>query len=358
MSSTPAPWAADTPTLLQNTLGHIARGWVTPGTGADIPLDILDGTVSFDEGRTPRVTANLTCAIPDRTLVDQIDPRLSGRRVVVQVGYRRPDGTEDVNQLADLMLRGRVLSYPNNTMRLTAASDEAKLLDDAPSNGGSVSTTGAKAAIAAVFTAASLPATITDTTGDATAFSISPLGDKWDAVEDITDQINADFYGTGAADTYALAPVPVLGTVAHTISTGNGGTITDADHTLDRDGWFNRIYLEHLWRDAAGADQRVVYIKDATGPYAPTAGNRRTLHVTRNTPTNGTKIAAAATSLSKRAVTRGRSVPLTAIAAYWLRPGDTVATTLPNVDPERHLLASVDFRLADGLMDITTRLPE
>lgn len=360
MSATPEPWALDSPTLLKNTLGHVTRAWVSSPSDTDIELNVIDGTLSFDEGRTPRVTADLSCAIPEAALLDIIDPRLAGRRVILEAGYRRPDGTEDVQQIANLMLRGRALSYPDNTMRITATSDEAKLLDDSPSNGGTVTATGAKNAIAAVFSAASIPATITDSTGNATAFSIDPLGDKWDAVEDITDQIGADFYGTGAAaDDYVLTARPALASsAAHTVTTGNGGTITDGTYRLDRDDWFNRVFLEHTWRDSTDADKRVAAVGNATGVYAPSTGNVRTLHVVRNTPSTAAKAATAAQTLANRQATRGRSMSLTAISAYWLRPGDTIAALLPDIDPERHLLSSVTFRLGDGLMDLTTRLPE
>ena len=361
MSATPAPWAADTPTLLQNTLEHIARAWVTVSGGSDIELNVLDGTVSFDEGRTPRCSVELTCAIPAREQLTNIDPRLTGRRLVVQTGYRRPDGTEDVQTLADVQLRGRALNWPDNTMRLTALGDEAKLMDAAPAAPFTLTESGASNAIAALLESAGIGYILQGSaTVDLTAFSIDPVNDLWDAIEDVCDQIGADFYATAVrSQEYQLDYRPTLAaTAAYTVATGAAGTITGAAYSIDRDEWHNAVFLEHVWRDAADADHRVAARKDATGTYAPSSGNRRILHVVRSNPTTAAKAATAAQTLANRQTTKGRSMGVTAISAYWLRPGDTIAGALPDRDTERHLLASVTFRLADGLMDLSTRLPE
>jgi hypothetical protein len=361
VSVTPAPWAADTPTLLSNTLGHIVRAWVTVSGGSDVDLQVTDGSVSFDESRTPRVTADLTCAIPAADALRTIDPRMAGRRVVIQAGYRRPDGTEDVQTLANLMLRGRSLNYPANTMRLTAASDEAKIMDAAPADLFTLSETGAQNAIARLLESAGLSYILQGAaTADLTAFSIDPVNDLWDAIEDVCDQIGADFYATAARENeYQIDYRPTLATTpAYTVTTGAAGTMTDGAHSIDRDGWFNAVYIEYRWRAWNNLDALIFARADATGTYAPTAGNRRILKLTRNTPTTATKAATAAQTLANRQATKGRAMDLTAVSAYWLRPGDTVAGKLPDRDTERHLLSSVTFRLADGLMDLSTRLPE
>ena len=124
--------------------------------------------------------------------------------------------------------------------------------------------------------------------------------------------------------------------------------------------WANQVILRYKWTDAGGADHRIIGSRRVTsGPYAAVAPNIRAYLEDRDTPTTQAEADAAAAALVARTVTRGRALRIATIAAYWVRPGDTVGPiTLPTGDPETHLVAAVAFNLRTGLMNLATRLPD
>lgn len=346
----------DTPALLSGQLSHVVRARVVLPTGVTVELDELDGTVDWDERRTPRVEARITCRAPvDVDELAQVDARL-GARLVVDAGYLRPDGFENVIELCNLGLRSRRVSRPGDTMALVAQSDEALVLDDAPSSGGSAVGASTTAAITAVIQAVLPSVTPTVTASAGAAINESPLGDKWTRVEDLADRIDAKVYDDGTR-AWFIAPTPTsLANPLHTLRIGQDGTITRTDKELGRDEWFNRVFLTHDWVDTGGTRHIVVAVKSIlSGPYAATTGNVRTLEVRRETSISQGGADAAAQAMVNRTVTRGHNDALTAVSAYWLRPGDPVTV----VDVEgalTQLVSTIAFHLRPGLMDLTTRL--
>lgn len=354
-----APWSTDTPELLTRPLTH--RSTVTlAGNGTDLTLELTDGRVTFDETRAPRVSAQLVTRVPEeQQTLDRIDPR-AAVRVQVAAGYVRPDGLDDVQPLVDLGLRTRTVARPEDTLTLEAAGDEALLIDDAPSNGGTASGSSTLAAILQTVRRIfpSLTMTTTGTPAGA-AVNQSPVGDKWQLVADLSDRLGAQTYDNGLRQWFTQLP-PELDDYCLELAVGIGGTLVTSDTSQSRDdGFYNRVFLAYEWTDTGGVDRRIVAVRSITsGPYAAAVGNVRTYQETRNVPTTQAEADAAATSLVKRTVTRGRSFQVTAPSAYWLRPGHTVKLTLPLGDPELHLVTAVTFDLATGFMDVTTRLPD
>lgn len=359
-----APWASDTHDLLRATLSHIARASLVMPDGETFALDLEGGTVAWDETRSPRVQASLTCKVPgDQALLDRMDPR-TGARLVIDAGYRRPDGTQDVQTFVDLGLRSRRVTRPNDQMTLTAAGDEALVIDDAPTNGGSVNRTTTTVAIVAVLQLI-FPGLAVDTTGTPAGAAVSqaPLGDKWTTVLDLADRIEAQVYDNGLRNWYIKVAPTVAALPALDVEVGTEGTIISSDAGMDREeGWANRVFLTYNWTTtAAGVDtpHSMVSVKSITsGVYAATVGNTRTHEETRQIPATQTSADLAATSLVKRTVTRGRTFTVQTISAYWLRPGMTLCVDLPLGGEEWHIVAGVDFDLADGTMRVTTRLPD
>ncbi len=355
------PWSADTPDLLTGTISHVATATLVMPDGEEVPLDLTAGTVGWDETRAPRVTATLTCKVPgDQAMLDRIDPR-TGARLVITAGYRRPDQLLDVQPLADLGLRGRRVSRPSDTMTLTATSDEALVIDNAPSNGGSVSSLTTKAAMVEVIRLI-FPGVTVSTTGapSGPAVTQDPLGDKWTTLADLADRIDTQVYDNGLR-AWFIRPTPTTtADPAVELAVGAAGTLIESDTGLDRDaGWFNRVFLTYEWTDSSNAPHTVVAVRSITsGPYTAVTGNIRTMDERREIPATSTEATAAATSLVTRTVTRGRSFTLRSVSAYWLRPGMTARVSLPLGDPELHLVAAVEFDLAAGTMRVTTRLPD
>ena len=361
-----APYDESTPDLLTRTLTHVVNATIVTQAGDEIPLDLESGSLRWDETQSPRVQANLTCMLPDDpALLWRIDPRL-GTRVVIEVGYLRPEGWYDIHRVADLGLRTRTVHRPDRLLDLEAHSDEALLIDNAPSTSLTLNTATTTAAITTVITSALtpyLPIVVTAPAGP--AVNQTQLdADKWETVADLADGINAQVYDDGLRQWHVAPRVTALAAdPVYELTVGASGTIISASQGLSRvpdvGGWANRVYLRYQWTDTAGTDHLVTSVKQVTsGPYRADTGNVTVLRLEREVATTQARADAAAAALVARTVTRGATFDQTAIAAYWLRPGMTVGITQEVGDRVKHVLSAVEFDLVAGTMRVTPRLPD
>lgn len=354
------PFLPDSPELITGTHSQLVTVVAThPSWPAPIPLEAAEGTLSWDEQRAPRARLLLTCKVPtDPDTLDQLDPRV-GVRLQVSAGYARTDGTQDVHLVADLGLRNRRVTRPQNLLELEAAGDEA-LVIDASAVSTSVSAADEPTAITQLLRLGAPGAAVDVTVDGAAAAAVSPVTDLWSTLDDVADRIDADVYDTGLRR-FQVTPRPAIAAAsAASLKVGANGTIQESDTALSRDEWYNAVRLVYTWANAAGAEQTVVGTAQITsGPFATSgpAGVRRYAE-DRNVPTSQAGATAAAAALLRRLVSRGRSFQLRAVSALWLRPGMTVTVQLPTGNQERHLVAAVSFDLAGGWMDVTTRLPD
>lgn len=366
MSPVTDPFAVDSPDLITRSISHVAAARIVMPDGETIMLDLKPGSaLTWDETTAPRVQATLVCRVPsDPALLTRMDPR-TGARIEIDAGYVRPGGVRDVQTIADLVLRRRPLARPDDTMSLVARSDESLVIDMGPVNAQVISGASTTATIVAILQQcfAGLAPTISSPVGPAVANE--RFDDRWDFIMDLADRIGARVYDDGLRNWF-IAPAPVASTPSHTLAVGSSGTVVSYDESLSRDGdgepsqeWGNAVYLVHEWVDATNVPRRIAaYRRVQSGPYASVAGNIKIVKVERGSSISQANANAAADAIVARAVTRGRSFTATAIAAYWLRPGHTITAALPATDPETHLVQSVRFDLAAGLMDVTTRLPD
>lgn len=357
-----APYSADTPDLLTRSLSHVVAARVVLPDGETVTLDVRGGRLSFDETRSPRVVAEIEARVPiDTALLERIDPRL-GARLEVDAGYVRPGGTRDVHTIADLGLRDREVSRPADTLSLTAFSDEAILIDAAPGAGRTIVAGSTTAALTAVIQAV-LPAVTPTVTAAGGAAVNEQYDDRWDMLTDLADRIEARVYDDGLRSWF-IAPVPVLGAPMVALTVGEDGTLTATRSKISRGDdapqpWANGVFLVHEWTDSGGTDHRIeAYRRITTGVYAAGTGTTKILQVERDSSISQANANAAAAALVARTVTRGRSLTVTGVSAYWVRPGHTADVTLPTGPTERQLVASVEFDLKTGLMDVDTRLPD
>jgi hypothetical protein len=327
--------------------------------GADpVPLDVTDYLLTWDERSAPRVEAELTCRVPDADVLAQLDPR-TGVRVEITAGYVLPGGARDVALVADLGLRRRQVSRPADTMSLNAMSDEALVIDASPVTLGSASGNTIPLAMQAlIFQALTPDPTVTITHPDTTATTVAEIADRWATIADLADSIGAQVFDDGLRH-WHIDPVPAVASVAAAIlKVGTNGTILSSSSTLDRDDWANTVRLRYRWTNALGVDQLVTgSAVVASGPYAPATAGTRVYAEDRETPTTTNQANAAAAALLPRFLSRSRSYTLTAVAAWWLRPGRTVTVQLPTGGQERHLVSRVAFSTG-GRMAVTTRLPD
>lgn len=358
-----APWSSDTPDLLPNVLGHVCQVTATLPDGTDVTLDPEGGTLSFDENRVPRVEARITCRLPDVAVQASLDPR-TNVRLALAAGYVRPNGAQDVQDMVDLDLRDRRINRPRDVMDLTARSDEVLVLDDSPQAGatitGSTVVNAITSAILSSVPTATVDASAVPGPNVGPATTVYPVTDKWSTIADLGDRIGCQVYDAGKR---SWVIEPAMGAIAAPVAylaAGAGGTMTDLDDTLTRDGdWYNRVQLTYEWRDGGGLDRRVIATRSVnSGPYAAVPGSVKTLDLSRGVPTTNPAAIAAADAILSRSVTRGRLTRIVAPSAYWLRPGHTVEVTFPSGDIELHLVSAVEFDFGTGLMTVDTRLPD
>jgi hypothetical protein len=316
----------------------------------------------MDERRAPRITATLTCALPDPDLSALLDPR-TGVRVDIEAGYTRPGGAQDVQPLADLGLRTCAPDLTTGTVRLDLAGDEARVIDASPTVLDSVTGATTAAAVQALINKCISPAPSFTATVTGPAVTVDPIPDRWGAIQDLADQLDAKVWVDGRRR-WRLEPSPtVAATPVLTLTVGAGGTVLAAAPVLDRETWHNYVGIRYRWRDVADAsktNQIVATAMVTSGPYAITGpAGKKVLLDDRAVSTTGANANKAAVSVLSRQLSRSTTYTLTAVAAYWLRPGHTVRVylgALPDAYTS-HLVQSVTFQL-DGTMLLATRLPD
>lgn len=349
----------DIQTVTSQSHGQVFSAVAVLADASTVTLDVESARIGWAETRAPRVSASLTCKVPDSVdTLTALDPRL-GVRVQCTVGYVRPDGVETA-LIADLGLRSRTVRRPENAMTLECASDEALAVDNAPVFGGTVSASTVPLAIQALINQALDPdPSFTITARDNTATSEVDISDRWTTADDLADQIGADIYDDGLRNWYIVERPTIASQSVAALKVGENGTILDSSSTLERDNWANVVRVRYQWTDASNVDHTVVGTATATGVYAPSSTvPTRVWTEDRETPTTTIKANRAAASLLARFLARGRSYSLSSVAMWWVRPGDTVTVQLPTGDQERHIVVSVDFEVPDYTMTLTTRLPD
>jgi hypothetical protein len=192
------------------------------------------------------------------------------------------------------------------------------------------------------------------------AVAVDKVEDRWQALVDLADRINAQVYDDGLRR-WHLDPVPVVlaGTPDLAVTVGTGGTVLVAEEGIERDTWHNYVLLVYRWRNAAGVDQQVVATAYVSGGALGVLGDagRRIYREQRNVATTQAEANLAAAAVLARVYSRGATLTIRAVAAYWLRPGHTVDVTLPDGQTRRRLVARVSFDVTAGTMDVSTRLP-
>lgn len=373
MTTLTAPYLARAEDELGQSLQHVHIVEAVTALGT-VTLECKSLDLTYDEGWAPYAQASIEVKAPDdQALLDALDPR-RGVRILISAGYVYGDRVRDVHLVADLGLRTRTVARPGDTMTLNAASDEA-LLQDAGNVGNEALGREhptlwdvTEAVRAMVPLALGAPTWIESSIAPAQVLT-QPLwwSSWWSMITAWVDEVEAWFYHDGLGG-WVLRPRPTRASQArHALRTGAGGTITESQADLSREGddWANAVSTLYRWSDAAGIAYSMIgnaWISD--GPLAaykpdgtPRPGLRRLVYEF-STPANQAAANAAARALLTRRASGGRRVSATAIAAYWLRPGDTVTVQLPTGSQERHLVSRVKFFMPSGSMTITTRLPD
>lgn len=322
---------------------------VTATTAHGVPIETLDVSslvLTMDEGWSPLAQAEMTLTSSDPT---RLDPR-AGVRVVIELGYRYPGGILDQHRIADLQLAEWTGTSPEDTLNATALGDEMYLQEWVPLGGPQTYPVGTP--VVDIITAqllASINRVAVVSADRGTLLSepltVGPGTRLWAVLKALSDQADVWTYADPLG-TWHVTPRPsTTGRPVAQVTTGPTGIVTAIDTGMSRVDWGNAIELTY-------ASGQVAYASEPLGPMGTDTVGICAVTVKTDAPWPGTFSAqAAAQSILRRTLTRGSAQALTALAAWWVRPGDTI--TRP--DGSRAIVARVRFTFPDSLMTITTR---
>lgn len=363
-------WHPDLEELITGPLRHEAQVVAITATGDRIGLDVeADAlTITYSEDWAPYAQARMACAIPqDEEIIDALDGR-KGCRLEIVAGYVFPDGKKELRTMGNLGLRTRNINRPSNVMRLDAGSDEALAQDRKKWNTIPIPMPGITEAVKRIAKDSVYPyvpqvnSIFSDWyfNNDLDDLEQRPEDDMWSILDEIMTRTDTRVW-CDENRVWWVDERPLTSQYpAHFLKVGEAGTVIETDATLDRDEWYNSAAIVYRWKPKDATNDQVVvgYARLAAAGFAPEDAGWRTYTETRDRPIKQATADKRARRILRNLATRGRSLRLSAIAAYWLRPGDTITVQLVTGEPETHLVQSVTFDLVTGRMDLTTRQPD
>lgn len=376
------PFPTNASQRLTQSLAHTFRAIAYPLNAPSFELDVISSpSITFDEGWSPHIQANLTCAVPeDQERLDSLDARL-GVRVQIFAGYRYGHEDEAEEMLCDLHLRSRSVSRPDNTMTLFLNSDEALMQDHILLGGESIRTSGINDLLEDTirYTSGHLYTTYIHTEFNDSDFgpllqgndysgeeiTIRPeLGSSvWDLVEDAADRCEVWIYSPDGSNWSVRKRPEVESAPHHTMAVGESGTALSSEVGLGREQFYNGVILDYLYSETKGTG--LEWLPGRLGAAYVTGGTfsiytvgEKTLYKKMAIPATQDQANAAARGMLARLLTKGHQYTVTGIALYTLRPGHTVELHLVAGAPTKLLVKAVTFDPANGLMTVQLRKPE
>lgn len=363
-----APYAARAAELLPYSLGHVATVTALPLSGEPFTLDMSGASleVTMDENWSPHIQVTMTGPVPEAVAqLDALDGR-SGTRLRVDAGYIYPDLGEDVHLLADVGLRRRQVLRPSSNMTVLGVSDEIRAQDRRSSGTLTPGFTTFAQLVSWCAGQAMFPEVpvivnrVSDASGSAAVagLEISAGSDLWGPLADVANRAGIWVHCDTSRRWIIRARASGKEDPAWRLAVGEAGTVLDSDSSLDREDWANSVLLEYSFVNDAGNPVTVIGRANiVSGPLRPSVVGFRTHHEKREFRVTQAQANEAAASVLRNFSTRGRSLTLTALAAYWLRPGMPVDVQLRTGPAEKHIIKSVTFKPLAGLMTIQTREP-
>lgn len=368
MSTT--PYAPDAEDRIRYSARHIITATAYPDGGGDpIPLDVEDGSVTFDDSQAPRIQAQLTCKLPDPVALESLDARRTFR-VQLFAGYKYDSVTEDVQLLGDLHARSKDVLRPANRLVLELWSDEGLAMDyrrlawdSQPPQSNLLDAIRYHVGIASI--GSTVPNVVSELPTNYGATAVAGLVQEpgqsgWELIHESASRAGVSVYCDPDRTWRVAKPQAIATDTALNLTTGGGGIIIESKAVTSRERFRNAVCLRYRWRDTGGAEH-VMYGHSyiATGPYSLGEIGYNSHVEDRDTPVTQAQANSAAESTLRALSRRGRSFVLEAVSAYWLRPGQTVTATLPEgLDQERLLVSAVQFSFPSGSMQVRLRQPE
>jgi hypothetical protein len=350
--------------MAQDVLGKTHRqrvyARITTG-GTATTVEISDGTVALSEDWSPHQRFSISSpAVAE--LLALADPR-QPTRIEVLAGYIYPGGSgEDVQVLATGHIRNGENDTPGDAHAMECTSDELRTQDNRwMGTRQTKSFAGVVEAIAwmldyACPTAQTINTQLPDKYRPdlVSAVALEPGQPLWDQLYAIALAAGLWIYvdSTGA---WRLEPRPTAaGEAAALLREGPESLVKKITHRQDIDPYYTAAVLQYKWKDSGGVDREIF------GKWAPPADSRGTgaghkvFFAERAVQTDQYSADEAARLTVAQLSTRGDSYTIEAVAAYWIRPGHTVAIGAGDI---RHIVKTVTFDLGAGSMTLATREP-
>lgn len=373
-----APFRSEAEQLVRGKTDHIWAAKAFPLNGEPFDLHVTSASIGFDESWVPHIQANLTCALPTKDKLELLDAR-KGCRVQITTGYRYGPDEEEAHLLADLHLRERRIDHENKDMTLELMSDEELLRDHIMFGDEVVSRSGINdfvydvlamtgpqylAFIRSDFDRGSFetelkgdPATLTSRSTE-----LTPVFGKtaWTLLDEVQRRTGAWVYSRNGVDWNISERAEVSDNPVHSLSIGDNGTILAGSSTLSRDNFYNEVLLKYEWKDENLLPPEMYQIGQARitgGPFSIYTIGRQTYVETIDKRANKDQADRAALDKLSRVLTKGYEFTVRAVAAYWVRAGDSIALTMDG-ETQNLLVKSVNFDPVEGTMALVLRKPE
>ncbi|AOT04959.1 hypothetical protein [Arthrobacter sp. U41] len=369
---------AEAEQLIRGKVDHLFRAEAIPASGSPFELDVISIGIGFDEAWVPHIQADVTCALPDAEKLALLDARL-GCRVEITTGYRYGKDDEESHMMANLHLRSYRINKGNSEITLSLSSDEDLLRDSITYGSERPNRESINAFVMDVvkLTYSDYPFSIYSSFGQfdfgaalegepatLTTESTALVGEfgetAWSLLEEAQRRTGTWIYSFNGRDWMITTRPEITSEPVHSLTVGENGTVIENESVLSRDSFYNQVLLRYEWTDETmlPADQFVVGQAHVTGgPFSiNTIGPMAYVETIERRMSRAEANAAARDKLT-RTLTKGYEFTVLAVAAYWLRAGDTVSLT--NGDKtENVLVKSVNFDPAEGTMSLTLRKPE
>ena len=343
-----APFDGQALSQIAHDIETTARVYATDAAGVELgDLDVVSLSLLRDELAWPSVNLDVTAAIPD--FLQRLDPR-QGVRLRCELGYRYPGNTLDQHPVADLTLSRWNVALPGETVNLSAYSDELVLMEWAELRGGPTYAIGTPLVnvIKSEITRLLGRSAVLESTSAATLaepLTITPKTNVWDVLRGLAEQAGL-WFRCDALRNWRISERPTsVGASVVQVTTGELGIATEMETVMSREKWGNAVLLTY-------ASGETAYAEEPGGPLGTETVGVCAITEDLRAPWPGTVAAtAAARNILSRAITRGDFRSLTALAAFWLKPGHTIT----DPDLNRTIASQVLFTFPDSLMQVKTR---
>jgi hypothetical protein len=356
----------------------------------DLVLDIKTADFSIDESRAPYAELRITTALPtsdQMNLIDLTDQELrlvgqirqdfgiiwdlgtlteaGGNSVAVITSFGGVTPSSITNRLFgnwnriaypsqvrdfDLYITERSYNERNKEMEIKATSDESKLIFDTVVGATAVDPSSTDIATIAETVLdryeaelAGTPSTGTVEEADATLWT--PGTYAWDYLDTILEPAGLRLWCDETA-TWYLTERQSLQPGQLRISPTNLMLSHDDTMLYDPSIWYDAVVIKYEWQDDEGENQTAY---DFAGVAVP----RSALVETR--PDTIYPGPGAAQGLLDRVQSRGRTIDVSAVSRYNATPGQAVTIEPPTGFDQTGYIVSVQFRLPDAEMNVTSR---